>query len=77
MRDLFHCDQGDLFIIGMMVLNHKIVDESANEGPDVRHDQWDPEKVVEIIVEGLCAKSSHQSKEPAMNEKVHEINRIC
>ena len=50
------------------MLNHEIVGNSANEGPDVWHDQWDPEKVVEVIVEGLVAKSSDESQEPSMNE---------
>ena len=43
------------------MLNHEIVGNSANEGSDVWHDQWDPEKVVEVIVEGLVAKSSDES----------------
>ena len=55
--DLFH----SLIIIRMVMLNHEIVGNSANEGPDVWHDQWDPEKVVEVIVEGLVAKSSDES----------------
>ena len=49
------------FFIGMVVLNHKIVGGSANEGPDVWHDQRNPEKEVEMIVEGLVAKSSDES----------------
>ena len=46
--------------IRMVMLDHEIVGDSANEGPDVWHDQWDPEKVVKIFVEGLITKSSDE-----------------
>ena len=35
----------------MVMFNHEIVGNSANEGPDVWHDQWDPEKVVKIFAQ--------------------------
>ena len=61
------------------MLDHEIVGDCANEGPDVWHDRWDPEKVVKIFVESLIAKSSDESKKPPMefewrigNEKIFD-----
>ena len=48
----------------MMVLDHEVVSEGADDRTDMRYDPWDPEEVISRA-ERLLAEPGNESEEAA------------